>query len=68
MKSECPLTEPQLEVIRWFSYGKTYEDIASILNCTVKAVNRRMERAWQSTGTFNKTALVAMALRQGWIE
>lgn len=68
MQRECPLTNEQIEVVRWLSYGKTYTDIAELLSISRKAIYRRMDRAWIASGTFNKTALVAMALRKGWIQ
>ena len=66
--SECPLTEPQLEVVRWLSQGKTYSEIAEIEGCSLSALQHRTARAWDKTGTSNTTGLVAMALRRGWIE
>lgn len=68
MASECPLTSEQIEVVRWQSHGKTYSEIAEIMGISPKAAIRRIERAWRATGTFNKTGLVAMALRNGWIQ
>jgi DNA-binding CsgD family transcriptional regulator len=68
MASECPLTNEQIDVVRWQSHGKSYREIAEILGISPKAAVRRVERAWQTTGTFNKTGLVAMALRKGWIQ
>lgn len=68
MSNECPLTEPQLEVVRWLSLGKTYEEAAEILGCGLSGLQHRIARAWKNTGTCNATGLVAMALRKGWIE
>jgi len=64
--SECPLTEQQLEIVRWLSHGKTYSETAEFTGISMKATQRRVERAWISTGTKNKTGLVSMALRKGW--
>ena len=66
--SECPLTEQQLEIVRWLSHGKTYSETAEFTGISMKATQRRVERAWISTGTKNKTGLVSMALRKGWID
>lgn len=65
--TECPLTEQQLEIVRWLSFGKTYSEAAEFTGISMKAAQRRVERAWVSTGTRDKTGLVAMALRKGWI-
>jgi len=65
--SDCPLTAQQLEIVRWLSLGKTYSETAEFTGISMKAAVRRVERAWISTGTKNKTGLVAMALRKGWI-
>ena len=66
--SECPLTEPQLEVVRWLSQGKTYSEIAEIMGLTASCLQHRMTRAFNSTGASNAPGIVAMALRRGWIE
>lgn len=68
MNDACPLTPAQIEVVQWLSHGKNYSDIAEIIGATSKAIYRRMDRAWVSTGTQNRHGIVAMALRKGWIE
>lgn len=63
-----PLTPQQKEVVEWLSHGKTFGEIAIILDVSYKAVTRRMERVWINTGTSNRHGIVAMALRNHWIE
>ena len=68
MQRECPLTEHQLEIVKWLSFGKTYSDIADIVGVSRKAISRRMDRAYPVTGTGTPQGIVAMALRKGWIQ
>lgn len=65
---ECPLSIPQLEIVKWLSFGKTYCDIAEIVGVSRKAVSRRMDRAYPATGTATPQGIVALALRKGWIQ
>lgn len=64
---DAPLSEKEIELIRWLSYGKNLDEIAEIVGTSRKALANRLDRAWDATGTSNRTALVAMALRKGWI-
>lgn len=65
--SECPLTQKQIEIIRWLADGKEQVEIAQIIECSRNRITRHVSRAHQAVGTFNMHGLVAMALRRGWI-
>lgn len=65
--SECPLTQKQIEIVRWLADGKEQVEIAAIMQCARNTVSRHVSRAHQATGTFNMHGLVAMALRREWI-
>ena len=67
-KSDCPLTPNQLEIVTLLSFGKTSEEIGMILGVSRRAIERRLDRAWRASETYNRASLVAKALREGWIE
>lgn len=61
------LSKRQLEIIHWKAAGKTTEEIATIMGISVHTVNTHVERAFKLTNTVNITALVATAIREGWM-
>ncbi len=63
----CPLTAPQIETVLWLSRGKTGEEIGEILGISRRAVERRLDRAKELTGTLNRHGIVGLCLRKGWI-
>lgn len=63
-----PLTPRQLECVTLLSNGKTYEDIAMVLEIDRAAVMTHLKRARLSAQVYNGPALVAKALREGWIQ
>jgi DNA-binding CsgD family transcriptional regulator len=63
----CPLTLPQIETVLWLSRGKTGEEIGEILGISRRAVERRLDRAKEVTGTLNRHGIVGFCLRKGWI-
>lgn len=63
----CPLTPPQIETVLWLSRGKTGEEIGAILGISRRAVERRLDRAKELTGTLNRHGIVGLCLRKGWI-
>lgn len=64
----CPLKVSEIEVVHWLSMGKTSAEMAEILGTSPHAIERRLDLAWDRTGTKNRHGLVALALRKGWIE
>ncbi|MEZ2131885.1 MULTISPECIES: helix-turn-helix transcriptional regulator [unclassified Sinorhizobium] len=65
---ECPLTKRQIECVEWASRGKTAFETGIILGITHYCVERHIKDATAAAGVTNKTAVVAAALRNGWIE
>lgn len=64
----CPLKPTELAIIQEFAAGYTMDDIASRTNRprnTLMDVSKKMRI---KTGAPNMTALVAKALREGWIK
>ncbi|TRB05820.1 hypothetical protein EXN61_11330 [Agrobacterium tumefaciens] len=66
--NECPLTENELECVRLLALGKTYEEQAIILDLSRVAVMSRLDDARRKAKVHKSTALVAKALREGWIQ
>ncbi len=61
------LNSRQLEIMRWKADGKTTAEIGEILGLSRFTIDTYIERALKATDTLNMTALVATALRKGWI-
>lgn len=66
--NECPITENELECVRLLSIGKTYDEQAIILDLSRVAVMSRLDDARRKAKVHKSTALVAKALREGWIQ
>lgn len=57
-----PLTPRESEVLAWVSEGKTNEDIARILHCAPKTVEKHLEHIYEKLAVPNRAAAVAAAL------
>lgn len=66
--SKCPLSSKQLEVVRFLADGKTQTEIAIITKRARNTITRYVQRCHTNSGTFTMHGLVAMALRNGWIQ
>lgn len=67
MTDRCPLMPRQLECITLASYGYTMENMAHKIGISVHTVRTYLRNARDIVGVGSETALVAMALRRGWI-
>ena len=65
---ECPLTQLELNCVRWFADGHTAPEIAIFEQRRPAAIHTRVIKARDKTGTATIAGLVAMALRNGWIK
>ena len=63
-----PTHRKRLECVRLLSIGKTYEEQAIILDLSRVAVMSRLDDARRKANVHKSTALVAKALREGWIQ
>ena len=66
--TDCPLSPKDVEIVRWASWGKTTGETAEIIGLTHASVRTRMFRAVEKCGAVNATSLVAMAIRNNWID
>ncbi|KQV31128.1 helix-turn-helix transcriptional regulator [Rhizobium sp. Root1204] len=64
----CPLSARQLEVIKWLSFGKSAEEIGIIMGIKRRTAQAHLAQAKDAIGAGKNTALVATALREGWIQ
>lgn len=63
----CPFSQRQVEMVQWLANGKTALEISRILGLSIWTVQKYLDRAKQAAGVRKDTALVATALRNGWI-
>jgi LuxR family transcriptional regulator len=60
-----PLTERELEILRWTADGKTAQDVAEILNITERTVNFHITRCVEKLQVNNKLAATVRAAMLG---
>ncbi len=52
------LTPREREVLRWLSAGKTDRDIAAIIGCSHRTVQKHLQSAYEKLGVETRTAAV----------
>jgi DNA-binding NarL/FixJ family response regulator len=57
------LTEREAEVTLWVAQGKPNRDIAEILNCSPRTVNKHLEQIYTKLGVENRTAAALVVVR-----
>lgn len=60
-----PLTEREIECLRWTAEGKTSWEVGVILSLSESAVNKHIMRAVEKLNCSNKIHAVAVGLRSG---
>lgn len=60
-----PLSSREKEVLRWAADGKTFSEIATIMEISVGTVKFHTRNATEKLGTVNRTAAVARAVVKG---
>lgn len=63
-----PLTERQIECLRWASHGKTMPEIAIIIGISVHTVGHHLADAQLRLGAVNRSHAIATAFRRGLID
>ncbi len=61
-----PLTAREREVMHWLAGGKTDREIAQLLGCSHRTVQKHLERTYQKLGVETRTAAVMRALESSW--
>ena len=57
------LTSREAEVLLWIAQGKTNRDIAEILSCSPRTVNKHLEHIYDKLGVENRTSAGIIAVR-----
>lgn len=65
--SDCPLNETELSIVVRLAEGKTAKEISNDLGLAYTYVSDQMKLARRVAKVSNTRALVAVAVRQGWI-
>jgi DNA-binding response OmpR family regulator len=63
LRRNFELTAREAEVLLWLAQGKSNRDVASILACSPRTVNKHLEQIYQKLQVENRTAAAMLALR-----
>lgn len=63
LRGRLNLTERETEVLLWIAQGKSNRDIAAILKCSPRTVNKHLEQIFDKLGVENRTAAATFAVR-----
>jgi DNA-binding NarL/FixJ family response regulator len=58
------LTAREAEVLVWIAQGKSNRDVAAILDCSPRTVNKHLEQIYGKLGVDNRTAAAMIAMRR----
>jgi LuxR family transcriptional regulator len=64
---QSPLTERELDVLRWTAHGKTSSEISQLLSISEHTVNFHIRNVIAKLHATNKTAAAVRAAMLGWI-
>jgi DNA-binding NarL/FixJ family response regulator len=63
LRHELHLTDREAEVLLWIARGKANRDIAAILDCSPRTINKHLEQIYSKLGVENRTSAAMIALR-----
>ena len=63
LTTQLHLTHRQAEVVHWIAEGKTNDEIATILGCSINTVKMHLKEIFQRLGVHTRTAAAATAYR-----
>jgi DNA-binding NarL/FixJ family response regulator len=63
LREAFDLTGREAEVLLWITQGKSNRDVAAILACSPRTVNKHLEQIFQKLRVENRTAAAMLALR-----
>ncbi|MGC8827412.1 MAG: response regulator transcription factor [Anaerolineae bacterium] len=67
-RMECPLTERQLEVLKWAARGCTNQEIGRQLHISEGTVRAHFSNMQDKLGVSGRQELIRLAIENGWIE
>jgi DNA-binding CsgD family transcriptional regulator len=62
LKKFFGLTDREAEVLSWIAKGKSSRDIATILTCSPRTVNKHLEQVYHKLQVENRTAAAMRAI------
>src|SRR5262249_61547557 len=65
VRPDCRVTSRETEILRWIRYGKTNDDIASILDLSPNTVKNHVKKILRKMGVENRSHAVARAFSLG---
>lgn len=63
LRSRLDLTKRETEVLLWITQGKSNKDVAEILDCSPRTVNKHLEQIYAKLSVENRTAAAMLAVR-----
>lgn len=63
LRKAFDLTGREAEVLLWITQGKSNRDVAAILACSPRTVNKHLEQIFQKLRVENRTAAAMLAMR-----
>jgi len=63
LRKHFQLTGREAEVLLWIAQGKSNRDVAEILECSPRTVNKHLEQIFHKLSVENRTAAAMLALR-----
>lgn len=67
-EQRCPLTSRRLKVIEQLATGAPAKLIATRLDTSIGSVQMHVQHALEKVKAGNAAGLVALAIREGWME
>jgi DNA-binding CsgD family transcriptional regulator len=67
LRSGSPLTDRQLECLRWISRGKSSTDIGQIMRISKRTVDHHVNVICERLGVRTRVQAVACAVGNGWL-
>lgn len=67
-KEKNLLTDSEIEVVKWLSYGKRQSEIAEIMSVKTNAIHQRIYIIMNKLGTNTSAGIVGIALRKKLVE
>ena len=63
LSAELDLTQRQAEVLHWVAEGKSNDEIATILGCSINTVKMHLKEIFQRLGIHSRSAATGCAYR-----
>jgi DNA-binding NarL/FixJ family response regulator len=63
LREKLALTDREAEVLSWIAKGKSNRDIAEILDCSPRTVNKHLEQIYHKLQVENRTSAATRAIR-----